>query len=114
MDSAEYVEKLDEEGISLVRRILGTEVFRLEHRFGRLAQGATYRSRMVVGSSAGPTAWLTHNMEEVGLFEHILPPLYWAAMGQAPVRTGRGGGGAVGRAQVSAALSPSALEGAGR
>ncbi len=102
VDSVEYVEKLDEEGISLVRRILGTEVFRLEHRFGRVAQGATYRSRMVVGGSACPTAWffnrfvqprifpdemgtawLTHNVEEVGLFEHILPPLYWAAMAKA-------------------------------
>lgn len=34
IDSTEYVEKLDDEGISLVRYIAGTEIFCLEHRFG--------------------------------------------------------------------------------
>jgi len=95
VDSTEYVEKLDEQGISLVRRILGIEVFRLEHRFGGGAAGASYRSRMAVGMDAGimgklfndhlrprllsneaATAWLTHNVEEVGMLEHILPALY--------------------------------------
>jgi len=95
VDSIEYVEKLDNEGISLVRRALGMEVFRLEHRFGMAHAGATYRSRMVVGSATGllrplfnhvirphvfsnemGTAWLTHNVEEVSMFEHILPDLY--------------------------------------
>ena len=95
VDSTEYVEKLDEEGISLVRRILGSEVFRLEHRFGQTPRGASYRSRMVLGVDSGPhrwlfnhmirprvfsdamgTAWLTHNVEEVSMFEHILPGLY--------------------------------------
>lgn len=95
VDSTEDAEKLDDEGISLVRRILGTEVFRLEHRFGTVPGGASYRSRMVVGAASGAfgrvfntvirprifssemgTAWLTHNVEEVGMFEHILPPLH--------------------------------------
>jgi hypothetical protein len=95
VDSTEYVEKLDEEGISLVRRIAGTEVFRLEHRFGQTPRGASYRSCMVVGVESGPfrwpfnhmirprvfsdamgTAWLTHNVEEVSMLEHILPRLY--------------------------------------
>jgi hypothetical protein len=95
VDSTEYVEKLDEEGISLVRRIAGSEVFRLEHRFGQTPRGASYRSRMVVGVDSGPlrwpfnhmirprvfsdamgTAWLTHNVEEVSMLEHILPGLY--------------------------------------
>lgn len=95
VDSTEYVEKLDDEGISLVRRVLGTEVFRLEHRFGSVRDGASYRSRMVVGAASGVfgsffntvlrrrifsdemgTAWLTHNVEEVGMLEHLLPPLY--------------------------------------
>lgn len=95
VDSVEYVEKLDEEGISLVRRVAGREVFRLEHRFGSVAGGASYRSRMVVGVDAGGVgrlinthlrprvlsdaaarAWLTHNVEEVSMFEHLLPPLY--------------------------------------
>lgn len=39
VDSTEHVEKLDDEGISLARRILGVEVFRLEHRFGSAAGG---------------------------------------------------------------------------
>jgi len=94
-DSTEYVEKLDDEGLSLVRRIFGVEVFRLEHRFGSVSEGASYRSRMVVGAASGMVrgifnnlvrpavfssemgaAWLTHNVEEVGMFEHILPSLY--------------------------------------
>jgi DAPG hydrolase PhiG domain len=97
VDSTEFVEKLDDKGISLVRRIAGTEVFRLEHRFGATPIGASYRSRMVVGVASGAfrwlfnhlvrprvfsdamgTAWLTHNVEEVSMFEHILPPLYAA------------------------------------
>ncbi|MCW5636322.1 MAG: hypothetical protein KIT17_23500 [Rubrivivax sp.] len=97
VDSVELVEKLDDEGISLVRRELGHEVFRLEHRFGSVAAGATYRSRMVVGLASGwfagafnslvrprvfsdamGTAWLTHNVEEVSMLEHLLPPLYAA------------------------------------
>jgi hypothetical protein len=95
VDSVEHVEKLDDEGISLVRRELGTEIFRLEHRFGTSPGGASYRSRMVVGAASGlirplfnavirprifsndmGTAWLTHNVEEVSMFEHILPALY--------------------------------------
>ena len=95
VDSTEHVEKLDEEGISLVRRELGTEIFRLEHRFGSVRDGASYRSRMLVGAASGlfgrffnavvrprifssemGVAWLTHNVEEVSMFEHILPALY--------------------------------------
>lgn len=95
VDSTEHVEKLDEEGISLVRRIAGKEVFRLEHRFAPEQGGARYRSRMTVGIGSGPfrrffnsfirprvfpdamgTAWLTHNVEEVSMLENILPSLY--------------------------------------
>jgi hypothetical protein len=95
VDSIEYVEKLDDDGISLVRRELGTEIFRLEHRFGTADGGSGYRSRMVVGAASGPiaslfnsivrphlfpnamgTAWLTHNVEEVSMLEHMLPTVY--------------------------------------
>jgi hypothetical protein len=96
VDSTEEVEKLDDEGISLVRRILGMEIFRLEHRFAATEGGSTYRSRMLLGATQGAvagfffnklvrprifsdamgTAWLTHNVEEVSMFEHILPTLY--------------------------------------
>jgi hypothetical protein len=97
VDSTEFVEKLDEEGISLVKRIAGAEIFRLEHRFAEVPQGASYRSRMIVGiasavsrwpfnylirprvfSDAMGTAWLTHNVEEVSMLEHILPALHAA------------------------------------
>lgn len=97
VDSTEWVEKLDESGIALVKRIGGREVFRLEHRFGSTSQGASYRSRMVVGVASGlmrglvngwvrprlfsdamGAAWLTHNVEEVGLLEALVPPLYAA------------------------------------
>jgi hypothetical protein len=95
VDSVELVEKLDDEGIALVRRELGTEIFRLEHHFGTTPAGASYSSRMVVGASTGivrglfnsvirprifsdamGTAWLTHNVEEVSIFEHMLPAIY--------------------------------------
>lgn len=97
VDSTEHVEKLDEEGIALVRRIAGKEVFRLEHRFGIALDGASYRSRMTVGMASGlsgrvfnsvvrprifpdemGTAWLTHNVEEVSMLENLLPSLYAA------------------------------------
>ncbi|MBE0592617.1 MAG: hypothetical protein IH616_09490 [Gemmatimonadales bacterium] len=97
VDSTEYVEKLDEEGISLVRRVAGMEVFRLEHRFGQTREGASYRSCMTVGVAAAPfrglvnafirsrvfsdemgTAWLTHNVEEVSMLENLLPSLHAA------------------------------------
>ena len=97
VDSTEEVEKLDETGIALVRRIAGVEIFRLEHRFGHAQHGASYQSRMTVGVESGVTkwlfnalvrpavfsdamgtAWLTHNIEEVSMLENILPALYAA------------------------------------
>lgn len=95
VDSTEFVEKLNDEGIALVRCIAGIEVFRLEHRFGKVTGGASYKSRMTVGVGSGwsrwpfnyvvrprvfsdsmGSAWLTHNVEEVSMFENILPALY--------------------------------------
>lgn len=97
IDSTEYVEKCDEEGLSLVKRVLGMEVFRLEHRFTQVAGGTQYDSRMVLGSRTpiigwifnrfirplvfsdeSGRAWLQHNIEEVGNFELFLPELYLA------------------------------------
>lgn len=94
VDSTELVEKLDLDGISLVRRELGREVFRLEHRWAAVEGGASYRSRMVVGATGAVAgrlvnsivrprlfpdemgrAWLVHNVEEVGLLEQLLPAL---------------------------------------
>jgi hypothetical protein len=95
VDSTVYVEKLDDEGISLVRRHRGVEFFRLEHRFAAVSGGSSYRSRMIVGPASGVvrglfnhlvrpmmfsdemgTAWLIHNVEEVSMLEHVLPSLY--------------------------------------
>ena len=95
VDSTDFVEKCDEEGLSLVTRILGMEIFRLEHRFTQLQEGTRYDSRMVVGSDvplighlfnffvrprifsdASGRKWLLHNIEEVGNFEFFMPALY--------------------------------------
>ena len=97
VDSIVLVEKLDDEGISLVRRQFGRELLRLEHRFASVPGGTSYRSRMLAGASSGwlaglinsvvlprvfsdamGAAWLTHNVEEVSMLEHILPALYAA------------------------------------
>lgn len=95
VDSTELVEKLDATGIRLVRRIGGVEVFSLQHDFHAAGDDTIYISRMVVGAVSFPmrylfnscvrpaifsqamgTAWLKHNVEEVGNFEFFLPQLY--------------------------------------
>ena len=95
VDGTETVERLDETGIRLVQRRGGTVVFSLEHWFSPGPEGAGYHSRMLIGTAApvlrGPVngmirrwrftdamglAWLRHNVEEVGNFEHFLPALY--------------------------------------
>ena len=97
IDSVEEVIKLDREGITLIRRIAGLEVFRLAHRFIAVEEGTLYLSRMQVGAENGVGkwllnplmhrflftremgwAWLKHNIEEVGNFESFLPELYAA------------------------------------
>jgi hypothetical protein len=97
VDSVVLFEKLDDEGLTLVRREFGRELFRLEHRFASVSGGTSYRSRLLAGASSGSlsglinsvllprifsnamgTAWLAHNVEEVGMLEHILPALYAA------------------------------------
>lgn len=95
VDSVETVTGLDETGIRLERHMLGSEVFILEHWFAPVEGGTRYRSRMELGSDTAfgrlvfnrlirPTvfgdlmgpAWLKHDVEEVGNFEHFLPRLY--------------------------------------
>lgn len=96
VDSTEEVIKLDRDGITLVVRILGKEVYRLAHQFIPVEGGTLYRSRMQVGRESllgkwliNPLmhrfvftkemgrAWLKHNVEEVGNFEFFLPDLYY-------------------------------------
>lgn len=96
IDSVGRVEKLDLTGIRLVLRIAGAQFFQLEHTWSR-GEGAThYTSVLDLGGRwaiaapinrhlrthiFGPemdAAWVKHNIEEVGLFEHFLPALYAA------------------------------------
>ena len=91
VDSVERVEKLDETGIRLVRRVLGVQVFQLEHTWSVGTEGTHYVSVMDLGArgaAAAPVnrylttrvfphamavAWVRHNVEEVGVLEHLLP-----------------------------------------
>lgn len=92
VDVVETVMRLDETGITLVGRKAGIEVTRLSHDFIASDGGALYRSTLrvgiglpIVGSLLNPMihrfafpeamgrAWLKHNVEEVGLLEHIIP-----------------------------------------
>lgn len=88
----EDVTRLDQTGITLEKRVLGQVVSRLSHDFGTGARGASYRSTLTVGFEAPVLghalnaairrfafpeamgrAWIRHNIEEVGLLEHLIP-----------------------------------------
>lgn len=96
VDSIEIVEKLDETGIRLSKKIGNTEIFSLQHDFSQKGNNTIYKSKMIVGineNSFGKLfntylrpfvfneemakAWLKHNIEEVGNFEFFLPELYY-------------------------------------
>jgi hypothetical protein len=83
---------------------LSLEVSRLSHDFAAVDSGTRYVSTLTIGTASpalravlNPVihnvmfteamghAWLQHNVEEVGLLEHILPQIY-------PGRTPRWGG----------------------
>jgi hypothetical protein len=92
----DHVDLLDETGLRLSARFAGVEVFSLHHRFTREGDATQYDSTLVLGIAGrlgrvlNPIlnyrffgerhgrAWLLHNVEEVGLFEQMLPPLYAA------------------------------------
>lgn len=94
VETRDHVELLDESGLRLSSRLAGIEVFVLHHRFTREGDGTQYDSTMVfgmagrIGRLVNPllnrlvfdarhgAAWLRHNVEEVGLFEQLLPRLY--------------------------------------
>jgi len=92
VDVVEDVTRLDQTGITLEKRVLGQLVSRLSHDFGTGARGASYRSSLTVGfetpvachplnaairrfvfPEAMGRAWVRHNVEEVGLLEHLIP-----------------------------------------
>jgi len=99
VDTTDTVEKLDETGIRLVRRLLGAPILQLEHTWAACDRGTHYVSVLDIGArarllrpvnrylaerllpAAMLRAWLVHNIEEVGLLEHLLPGLYADATG---------------------------------
>ena len=98
IDEVARVEKLDETGIRLVKRIGGLAVFQLEHTWSAGADGAHYVTVMDLGVRSTllsfvntvvcqrfpedkVRAWVRHNIEEVGQLEYLLPQL--ASSGEA-------------------------------
>ena len=96
IDTTETVERLDATGIRLVRRLAGVPVLQLSHTWSAGEGHTHYVSVLEIGSNAAlltpvnrylterrfpmsmTRAWLVHNIEEVGVLEHILPGAYAA------------------------------------
>ena len=94
VDTTDTVEKLDTTGIRLVRRIAGATVLQLEHTWSRCDGHTHYVSVLDIGAHSRlfrpvnwylnervfpepmVRAWLRHNVEEVGLLEHLLPRIH--------------------------------------
>jgi hypothetical protein len=95
VDTITDIEKLDEEGYIHNPRLFGVAgLVRMEYRFERVREGSMYENRLLIGGTHGwrrratpliqrfgfdhahGLAWLRHNIEEVGAFEHFLPGLY--------------------------------------
>jgi hypothetical protein len=92
IDEVARVEKLDETGIRLVKRMAGVPVFQLEHTWSAGVDGAHYVTVMDLGVRSvllsvvnkvvrqrfpedKMRAWVKHNIEEVGQLEYLLPQL---------------------------------------
>ncbi len=95
IDIIDTVTRLDATGITLVSYKLGLPISRLNHDFITVDGGTQYVSTLTIGTSvpwlstalnrvlhqvvfteAMGKAWLRHNIEEVGLLEHIIPRIY--------------------------------------
>lgn len=95
------VTRLDPGGFAHRPRVHGLRgLARMDYRFERVAGGTRYVNSMTIGAplprwargvnapllalafdEARGRAWLRHNVEEVGSFEHFLPALYAEAHG---------------------------------
>jgi hypothetical protein len=92
VDVVDRVEKLDGTGIRLVQRVAGALVFQLEHTWSAGRGRTHYVSVLDIGARSRlltpltrvltrrfpddmVTAWVRHNIEEVGQLEHLLPRL---------------------------------------
>lgn len=95
VDTITEIEKLDEEGYIHNPSLHGISgLVRMEYTFKRVQDGTLYQNRLLIGGVSGwrrwlsplmqrygfghghGMAWLRHNIEEVGMFEHFLPGLY--------------------------------------
>lgn len=95
VDTVTHIERLDEGGYVHNPEMHGRIGFvRMEYRFTPTAQGTLYENSLTIGSTAPwyrlvrplvtrfgftpaqGSAWLRHNVEEVGMFENFLPDLY--------------------------------------
>lgn len=95
IDIIDTVTRLDATGFTGVSHSLGHQVSHLNHDFIAVGGGTQYVSTLTIGSSlpligsllnagicrvvfteAMGRAWLKHNVEEVGLLEHIIPCVY--------------------------------------
>ena len=95
VDVIDTVTRLDASGFTAVSTLLGHRISCLNHDFVEVEGGARYLSTLTIGSDAPLVgrlfntfafrlmfdeamgrAWLKHNIEEVGLLEHIIPELY--------------------------------------
>jgi hypothetical protein len=101
VDTVTDIEKLDEEGYIHNPRLMSVSgLLRMEYVFTPVRGGTLYENRLIVGGLRGwrrlvtpliqrfgfdhahGMAWLRHNIEEVGMFEHFLPALYRQETGQ--------------------------------
>jgi hypothetical protein len=106
IDEVARVEKLDETGIRLVKRIGGVPVFQLEHTWSAGVDGAHYVTVMDLGVRSPllsvvnkllcqrfpddkVRAWVQHNIEEVGQLEYLLPALASSGEAEPAQRTQR-------------------------
>ena len=100
IDVTETVTRIGETGFTITGTRLGHKVTELSHDFSAVEGGTLYESTLTVGSAMpvlGPVinqiihrhvfpeakarAWLKHNVEEVGLLEHIVPLIHPRAGG---------------------------------
>ena len=98
IDVTETVTRLDATGMTLVGCRLGQQISRLNHDFVAVDGGTQYLSTLTIGTTlpslgsilnrmihrsifteAMGHAWLRHNVEEVGLLEHMLPLIHPSA-----------------------------------
>lgn len=101
------IHRWDRRGVGFHSDVLGHRISELDHVFTDTPAGVDYRSRLRFGAGHGPlrglinglvvarrlspalaTAWIRHNIEEVGCFEAFLPELHAA---RAIVVPGAGG-----------------------